>query len=353
MQQRVQQKVQQKVQQNHLVIHAGSHKTGSSAIQRYLFDNQSCLGATRYLNRGKPNASPWMLQAFKHDFAALPAFRHRQLGAVKSTAMRERARALLAEQSAQSTAPLCILSAEAIGTLNGEELRALHDCVAPFFSRVSLHQYFRPLKSRMESAFQEKLKHGATTLKQKFPLAYIHTLELQDGVFGADNVKSYKYDSGQFPEGDVVLHFLQQMGIEPVSDGAAAAVNEGLSLPAIQLLYVYRMFYPSQAARDRRVVARLKQLNGKPLRFHSELYNELIVLTPEEEARFEERAGFSIAENQQADDDIAIRCEQDLLAIPDRSVAWLYAQSDSGQAMAQPDLQGIASLVALLGVQAP
>ena len=125
------------------------------------------------------------------------------------------------------------------------------------------------------------------------------------------------------------------------------------SLPAIQLLYVYRMFYPSQVERDRRMVARLEQLSGKPLHFHSELYNQLIVLTPEEEARFEERAGFSIAENLQADDDIAIRCEEDLLAIPERSIAWLYAQSDSGRAMAKPDLQGIASLVALLGVQTP
>jgi hypothetical protein len=294
-----------------------------------------------------------MLQAFKRDFAELPAFRGRQLDRVAAAGMRQRARDFLAQQSSQCTAPLSILSAEAIGTFDVEELRDLRSFVGPFFRRVTLFQYFRPLKSRMESAFQEKLKHGATTLEQKFPLAYCQTIALQDSVFGKDNVHVHKYDSLLFPQGDVVLHFLEQIGLDSPNNVAGAAVNAGLSLPATQLLYVYRLFFPILLEGDRQRVDKLFRLSGEPLRFHSALYQELVVLSAHEVASFERRAGFSVAEQLDADDATGIRSEEDLLAIPERSIAWLYSQLGLTRVAAKPDLKAIASLVSQLVVRLP
>ncbi len=339
------------MEKQQLIVHAGSHKTGSSAIQRYLFDNWQRMDGVAYLNRGKPNASPWMLQAFKHNIAELPAFRSRQLDAADSADMRKRARSVLAEQAGQSNAPLSILSAEAIGAFNLPELQALRDFVSPFFSQITLHQYFRPIKARMESAFQEKLKHGATTLEDKFPLAYCHTLDLQDSVFGKENVHAYKYDSGCFPQRDVVAHFLDKLGLKAAQGSVSAPVNAGLSLPAIQLLYAYRKFKPVLAKGDRALVRKLTELRGEPLRFNSALYQKLVVLTQEEIERFKERAGFSLAEETDADDDIGIRDEEDLLAIPQRSIEWLHEQLGPRLAVGKTDLQAVASMVSLLAEQ--
>ena len=331
-----------------IVIHAGSHKTGSSAIQRYLFERQHEIEGLAYLCRAeRPNSSLWMLQAFKQDVAELPAFRHRQLTAEEVEVKRQRARAQLTKLASAVTAPLTILSAESIGTFNSEELQSLRDVLAPHFDDISLHQYFRPLKARMESAFQEKLKHTAASLMQTYRLAYCRTIELQDAVFGAEQVISYKYDEALFPQGDVVLDFLAQLGVTAPQAQAARPVNVSLSLHAIQLLYVYRRYYTTPCAQDKAVVRRLKALPGPPLRFHSELYRQLVVIRPGEVERFEQRAGFSVEQDVTADDELGIRDPQDLLTIPAASRAWLQQQV-GGAPVAATDYRAIADAVAAL-----
>ncbi len=145
------------------------------------------------------------------------------------------------------------------------------------------------------------------------------------------------------------MHFLAQLGLGFDTSRAAAPVNISLSLPAIQLLYVYRTFYPGPFDGDRPRVQQLAALPGVPLRFHSDLYAALIVIRPGEVERFEARAGFSVAENISADDDIAIRGEADLLAVPDASIDWLQAQTGSTATIESSDLRAIAELVAALG----
>ena len=61
-----------------LFIHIGTHKTGTSALQRFLIDNQENLGRSnvRYLESGIPNG-----QFAHHDLArAIKSKRNRIFG---------------------------------------------------------------------------------------------------------------------------------------------------------------------------------------------------------------------------------------------------------------------------------
>ena len=346
--------------QKQLAIHAGSHKTGSSAIQRYLYEHRDELEqqGVHYLHRGNANSSLWMLRAFKRDLAQLPAFSHLGLDEEGVLRLRTRARKRLARLAGASEAPLAVLSAEAIGAFAHEELQELYDVTSAHYPRIVIHQYFRPMKARMESAYQERLKHGFATLDQKFHLGYNRRVELLDGVFGRDNVNIYKYDGAVFPDGDVVKHFLGALDIAPPGGIATRAFNTGLSLPAVRLLYVYRKFNPDLMPGDRQIVKALARLQGDDFRFHSSLFDALLATGPNAVTLFERRAGFSITEDIQADDNIGIATEQALTDISPESLLWLQQQvNKNGQGEAAlptcSDLEAIAALVGRLAGDQP
>ena len=336
-----------------LVIHSGGHKTGSSAIQRYLFQQREQLGDAIYLHRDTANSSLWMLHAFKRDLAELPAFRHLQLTETDVCELRERARERLHSLAMQCQASLAVLSAEAIASFSLGELNEMKCFLAPLFSRVEIHQYFRPMKSRMESAYQERLKHRFASLEKKFHLGYNRRIELLDEIFGRENVNIHKYDATEFPGGDVVAHFLSALDLPVEQSALSQSYNEGLSLPAVQLLYVYRKFNPSLTPADRAIVKQLSHMPGDPFRFHSALYHELLANGPNAVFLFEQRVGFSITENLTADDAIGIRSEQDLAEIPQQSLRWLSdtLSRPGGTTVVPPadaDLSAVAALVASL-----
>jgi hypothetical protein len=251
-----------------------------------------------------------------------------------------------------------VLSAEAIGAFAHEELQDLYDVTASLYPRVVIHQYFRPMKARMESAYQERLKHGFATLEQKFHLGYKRRIELLDDVFGRDNVNVYKYDGATFPDGDVVKHFLGVLNIDPPERIVTRAFNAGLSLPAVRLLYVYRKFNPDLMPGDRQIVKALGRLQGDDFRFHSSLFDALLATGPNAVTLFERRAGFPITEDTRADDAIGIATEEALMDVSPESLEWLQQQVNKGQQgeaalPACSDPEAIAALVGRLAGEQP
>lgn len=336
-----------------LVIHAGTHKTGSSAIQRYLYEHRAALSGqgVNYLHRGKANSSLWMLRAFKRDLDGLPAFKHLDLDEAGIATLRKRAQRRLAKEAEASDAALSVLSAESIALFSLEELQALFDVTSSLYGTVSIHQYFRPMKARMESAYQERLKHGFSAMDKKFHLAYNRQIEMLDSVFGRENVGIHKYDGAVFPGGDVVKHFLQLLNIDPPVLPDSTTANAGLSLPAARLLYVYRLFNPKLLPGDRDIVKVLRTLPGADFRFHSSLYESLLATGPKMVTLFERRAGFSISEDTTADDDTGIQSEQAMIEVTEDDLRWLQQRvvDSAGEALpATADLESIAALVARL-----
>lgn len=339
-----------------LVIHPGSHKTGSSAIQGYLFERREPLAraGVDYLHRDMANSSLWMLRAFKQDLSSLPAFKRAELDEADQAARRKLARRALTQLASQSRSPLAILSAESISTFTLEELLDLHQFTASLYDRVIIFQYFRPLKSRIESAYQERLKHRFASIDDRFPLDYNERVEMLDAVFDPDNVILHKYDSEAFPRGNVVRHFLAELGIEPAGDFPRQAMNAGLSQPAVGLLYIYRLAHPQRSPRDKAIVRELKQLPGPPFRFHSSRYRKLLWTRRNSVSMFEQRAGFSISENVTADDATGVADEGMLTAVSPATLAWLQERVSSltGEFTPLPapcDLDALGECIATLG----
>jgi hypothetical protein len=197
------------------------------------------------------------------------------------------------------------------------------------YDNILVYIYLRPIKSRIESAFQEALKTRFRGLDQKFLVVFESLIGKFDKVFGRDNVIVSKYSKDEFPGGDVVGHFLAQIGLDTFNVEPQGSVNSSLSLPAIQLLYIYRLYFPNRDRRDLERVRKLQQLSDDPFRFHSQLYGELVDLRDGDFDWLQNRVGFVLTEVIDADDAIGVREEADLTRVSDTALDWLKSQQRS------------------------
>ncbi|AQA19461.1 hypothetical protein BST95_15680 [Halioglobus japonicus] len=330
------------------MLHLGTRKTGTTAIQQYLAKHQQDL-SRHFLHRGDPNSSLWMTQAFSDNLGDKGIYKGRNLPPEELARLRELARWGLSRQINKLGSKDAVLSAEVMASMSEEELAEARTFFSQRFTDIATHIYFRPMKSLMESSFQERLKHRHTNLEEDYAFAYPSRIRILDKVFGKSQVHVHKFDRRHFPDGNIVQHFLNAIG-ENHTAQTLSVDNESLSLPAIQLLYHYRKAQPARDINDRKIVRRLTELEGPPLRFHSTLYDKLLRRKSRDMDEFEKRVGFSVDEDLCANDAGAISSEEDLLAVPPSALEWL------AEAIQQPVTTsegGVASMVMALGDDAP
>ncbi|MEM9255390.1 MAG: hypothetical protein AAGA91_08080 [Pseudomonadota bacterium] len=304
-----------------LHLHAGLRKTGSTAIQNFLFDND-VDPRFHYLHTGMANSSLVTGQAFRAIRADDPRFPRAEQSEAEIREKRIRARKSLSSALGSMTRPHAIFSAETVGILRAEELASLRDFFAPSCQHIRIYLYLRPHKSRMESVFQERLKHHYTDLSESFPMNLKRIVGRFDDTFGPERITLSRFAREDFPNGSIINHFLQLLGIaQSLPD--VGKDNSALSLRATQLLFIYRKFFPNHDEADPARIEQLRELTGKPLRFHSELYARLQTSQADDVQWVEQRAGFSLKEDINADDSTGIRSEQDLIDIPQQSLEWL------------------------------
>ena len=307
-----------------LHIHAGYHKTGTSVIQNYLF--HADLGDLhRYLHAGIPNSSLLMLQAFKRDYGDTPQYSGPKLSIQEAREIQKNARGRINTIIEQINCPNMILSAESISTFRQEEHEDLRDFFAQYFSELKIYIYLRPHKSRIESAFQEILKTRYRGLEQQFILIFEKAIAKIDAVYGRDQLNISKYCRSNFTDSDVVSHFLEQLGLtrtEHFSEGE----NVSLSLPAIQLLYIYRKHFPGTDKNDSNRVKKLSKLTGRPFHLHSDLFQRLLLTKEGDLEWLKRRTGISLHEDIEEHDSYSIRNEADLINISNETLGWLKRQ---------------------------
>ena len=307
-----------------LHVHAGFHKTGTSAIQNYLFHND--LGSSHsYLHVGGENSSLVMLEAFKRDYITGPAYNGPRLSSREARMSQERAKDKLIAGIQKSDSENIILSAESIGTYSLQEHEMVREFFSDYFSDIKLYLYARPHKSRIESAFQEILKVAYRGLDEQFVMIFKRLIGDIDRVYGADKVNVKKYCSDSFVDGDVVTDFLNQLGLSRENHRVTRR-NTSLSMPAVQLLYIYRMYFPRGKWRDKLLVDRLLTLEGERFRMHSELFNRLLVTREDDLEWLRARAGFSLEEDITQHDAFGIKNERSLTEISDQTRNWLMEQ---------------------------
>ena len=97
-----------------LILHAGQHKTGTSAIQNYFFEEFK-HPTIAYIHAEIANSSLWMLQAFKRDLPQRPNFdRLKKRSHQKNQAMRKLAKDKLESRIIDTDKPVHVLSAESL-----------------------------------------------------------------------------------------------------------------------------------------------------------------------------------------------------------------------------------------------
>ena len=307
-----------------LHLHAGFHKTGSTAIQGYLFHNP--LGSDHsYFHNNNPNSSLIILQAFRQNLADYQQFQHENFTPEDVLRIQKTARNRIAEIIQEIDKTHTILSAESIGILNPAEHLKLYEFFKKYYKEIHVYIYIRTIKSRIESAYQEILKTRYRSLEQQFPVSFKKSIGGFDQAFGKNRVHVCKFSKAEFAGGDVVNHFLGQLGIAR-QDGQHSKDNTALSFPAIQLLYIYRTFFPTPVGGDNERIERLGSLPGAAMHFHSDLFEKLLSQDSGDTQWLEDRAGFSVTEDIEAYNDSAIRSERELTAISRESVRWLKEQ---------------------------
>ncbi len=226
-------------------VHFGSHKTGSSSIQQALFDAGDALESAAYVSCGVPNASNMVNNAFaREEVIKAKASRANVVPNIERLRQRGLADLTASLNRAVGKSNCIILSAEGISHFNEDELSTLNRMIGSYASTARYVGYVREPVSQARSVFQEILK---ISLKSPFEpealtssrMRYHEIVDRLDAQIGRENVLAFPFDRTLFPKGDVVLHFLQVVGIDPAKI-ETKRVNEGLSLLATKALYIYR-----------------------------------------------------------------------------------------------------------------
>lgn len=312
------------------ILHFGMHKTGSSSIQESLYRG---LTDTRfhYVDLGSANASGKIATAFMERPERYHI--HRKCGTSRErlSELRQYIRHVLAAELRRADGRTLIVSAEDISFLQESELRDLVRFIGGYVNDIRAVGYVRPPKGFMESAFQQRVKGSLDHfhIPSLYP-QYRQSLEALEHVL-AGNVEYWCFNTSTFHTGCVVHDFCRRLGID-FDSSKVVRTNEGLSRPAVAMLYAYRKFGPGygrgrQAVREnRQLVSHLAGLPGPRFRMHSRLVVPVLVRQREDIAWMERRLGDALAEDLAAGDAIGVRNEADLLTFSRESLHWLREQ---------------------------
>lgn len=310
-----------------IVMHFGLPKTGTTSIQVSLFRH---LADPRfhYVKLGKANANYRIASGFRPD-PTLQVHVRRGTSVDELQHVGKEAVEGLEAQLVSAGDKTAILSSEAISGLRESELREFCHVLAKHRQPVTAVGYVRRPKEYMESVFQQRVKAGSKALQPSRLFPRFHArFEKFDAVLGRENVWIWLFDPALFPGHCVVQDFCSRLGIRFSPENVVRA-NEGLSYPALSLLFAYWKFGPGvgvglpSLSANKLLVQRVKMVPGPKLRLHSSLVSPVIEAQRRNIAWMEERLGASLTEDLTADDEHAIRSEEDLLRFSPDALRWL------------------------------
>ncbi len=327
------------------VLHVGSNKTGSTAIQEFLSHQLADTGFRYFaMEEGEINGSKGLADLF----LAYPELevRNRRLGITrralmeKRPAMAARFAAVLSETAGRGQTLL--LSGETLWRKDAAFQEAVHSFLRERDFCVEVLGYVRPLKSWYESIFQQLLKINHPEFSQAlrktgFQLPASPTVrevvELLDAEYGRNRVSIRLFDRNRLEGGCVVRDYCRFVGI---GKGGTVPVerNKTLTLPVIRCLYAYRRFgplYNHEPGGNFRLINRLRKLPGAScLRFHSSVVSSVYRELETDLPWLDDRLGFSLREDITRDDDgPCIRSEADLFDFEQETLDWLARETGS------------------------
>ena len=333
-----------------LIVHVGMHKTGSTSIQESLAQN---LEDPRfeYLRLGHVNGTAIIQHAFDQFLSRrIPSLQGADMSGAELEQRRTSGRKFLGAQMNKLSDRIALLSAEGFSQLTAVDFQDAHRFMSRWRPDITYVGYVRSPKGYVESVFQQVLKRRVPPmLTQPQWISYRRIFEKFDEAVGPDKVQLRKFDPAQFPDKCVVQDFCSHLDIA-FDPAKVVRINEGLTLPAIRLLFIYRKFNPFTTSHDaNRILAKLFSLKGAKLRFHPNLLGQVLRADPASIEWIEERLGASLDENRGAADDSGLRAFDDLLEVDDDLIDWLGQQTGQPTSRLRGNLQAIANAVRSLG----
>ena len=320
---------------NKIIIHFGMHKTGTTSIQMSLYKNFLDKNF-HYVNLGKANPSNLLIAAFKRNPVRNIFFRKNGINVEEIVKIGNKTKLLLKRELtyALNNEKIPIICCENISLFDQEELLEFVTFIKSYYSNLQFYGYIRSPKGFIDSILQQNIKTSMkvnfNVLNRKYP-RFRRRFDFYDNLDSSVKVHFRKFDPTKFPQGCVVRDFCMQIGVD-ISKVRIRNANEGLSLPAIQLLYAYKKFGPGHgvgnaAVRENNALNRaVSALEGPKLRLHSELIEPIIAANRKDVAWMEGRLGESLQEDLRAHDSDAIRSEADLLTFRPEAISWLREQ---------------------------
>lgn len=210
-----------------LVIHIGSQKTGTTAIQGFLTRNTRALrrAGVHYLKAGRTNIA--------HN-SMLPLFRSGETADLERAIADECAAAPEATHVLSSEMFFRPLPARALAMILPEDLRENAKVVC----------YVRRQDRYLEALYKQFVKNGripadrmAFYERKAGELSYLPILQAWETAFGEGNVLLRPFERRHFPGGDVVEDFAALLGVDPAGfETADAAANKSLSAEVSEML---------------------------------------------------------------------------------------------------------------------
>ncbi len=235
----------------HCILHIGTEKTGSTAIQQFLHYNSGKFkrqGAHLCTSVGKPNnrslPAAFMREDRNDDF--LRRMNH------KGIAGRRRWRRQLLKEflnevaQANKKSEVFIISSEHFHSRlqHLDEVRELFSFLEPLFSSISVICYLRRQDHLAMSRYSEAMRAGhvhqsplpAGARRAKGPLPnyfdFESLLNRWADAFGEENIQPHIYSKDTLLNGDVIQDFVQAAGLQLPQDSALKVGNANIALSA-------------------------------------------------------------------------------------------------------------------------
>lgn len=222
-----------------ILLHIGTRKTGSTAIQESLARERATLLTQGYCYPSSPGDSTHESLAVwaRVDRLGVPPELGTVADALPSTLCSEL-------ESLPDSVHTVILSSENCGPLCKTSLHKIHDLLSPFANGFLILAYLRPQLEMGISGFSQRLRAGDTPHAiLPSPSDHFNEYDLNGilsrwaDVFGEASVRPHLYDKSCRHRHGILGHFLESCGIPAESlPPAAPWVNRSLNIPAQDFL---------------------------------------------------------------------------------------------------------------------